>query len=365
MHRLIAMSGLSKSKSWEKSVGRLVLFVLIIASLTFYTIYYRFDSPSGTLSKLLVQKKANNSQKRTKKNEQEHPQVHIFYNLFTKSSEDEDQVRRIVEEQFALVNPTFHEPNVTIISIGHKLSLTGASLGNATYNIGEHHAEGDEYLTLHALWKYCQSNNLHDDAKVVYLHSKGSFHPSQANNKLRSFLTHGALSSECANLPDSCNVCSSRMSPLPHPHTSGNMWLARCDYISKLIDPKAISEGKLPKSMADGNPCKGRGRFFGEHWVHSHPLVKPCDLYTGKEFVWDYGKVPPSPFEMKLQMAPRFNFQQYVLRHWCLNAHPATMTMEGFLNVRWDNYELLYNITTLPEEWWGWDFLKRSHIREE
>jgi len=234
----------------------LVLLVLMI----FYTIYYRLDFPYGTISKLLVQtgeKKTTNLLKKKKK--KEFLQVHIFYNLFTKSSGDEEQVRNIVEEQFALVDPSLHEPNVTIISIGHELPLTDASLGNATYHIDQHHEEGGEYLTLHALWKYRQSNYLHKDAKVVYLHSKGSFHPSEANDKLRSFLTHGALSSECANLPDPCNVCSSRMSPLPHPHTSGNMWLARCDYISQLIDPMALLEGKLPIVMEDGNPWKGRG----------------------------------------------------------------------------------------------------------
>ena len=153
--------------------------------------------------------------------EKEIPQARIFYNVFTKSSDDEERVRNIVEEQFALIDPTLHETNVTIISIGHEVPLTDASLGHATYHISHNHKEGDEYLTLHALWKYCQSNYLHKDAKVIYLHSKGSFHPSKANDKLRSFLTHGALSSECANLPDSCNVCSSRMSPLPHPHTPG------------------------------------------------------------------------------------------------------------------------------------------------
>ena len=99
--------------------------------------------------------------------------------------------------------------------------------------------------------------------------------------------------------------------------------------------------------------------------MHSHPSVKPCDLYPGKDFVWDYGNVPPSPFEKKLQMAPRFNFQQYAINHWYKGAHPITMTMEGFVKARWDNYELLYNITSLPEDWWGQDFLKRSHVRED
>ena len=74
----------------------------------------------------------------------------------------------------------------------------------------------------------------------------------------------GALSKECAMMPeDTCNVCSSRFSPVPHPHTSGNMWLARCDYIKKLIDP-LIFEAAMNSLDYDGGEaflaCDGRGR---------------------------------------------------------------------------------------------------------
>ena len=88
-------------------------------------------------------------------------------------------------------------------------------------------------------------NDNNHETKIIYLRSKGSYNDTPEYKKLRSFLTKGALSKECAgsdddnDLPDKCNVCSSRMPPLPHPHTPGNMWLARCDYVSKLIDPLA------------------------------------------------------------------------------------------------------------------------------
>ena len=281
--------------------------------------------------------------------------IHIFYNLFTKSAQDEERVQSIIQEQFNLINPKYHNTNVSITSIGYKLS----SIPNNVSTITQHYNEGGEDLTLHALWKYCKANN-HRNVKVVYLHSKGSYHPNESNHRLRNFVTQGALSTECANLPDTCNVCSSRMSPLPHPHTSGNMWLARCDYISKLIDPLAAKEGKLPSKIHEDNPCKGRGRYLGEHWVHSHPSVKPCDLYPGKEFTWAHLRVPQGNLQKELMKAPRFKFNEYVLPGMCMDKYPETLSSEDFVELRKQNYELLYNITNLDESWWGWEFLKRS-----
>lgn len=280
--------------------------------------------------------------------------VQIFYHLFTKSIKDRERVTKIVEEQFALVDPTLHDPTVRISSIGHELQLSDAALGNASFTIDQHQKEGDEILTLHELWTYCQ---YHTSSKVVYLHSKGSFHPSDRNDKLRKFLTSGALSAECANLPDTCNVCSSRMSPLPHPHTPGNMWLAKCDYVTQLVSPLAAKEGSLPAHFLNSDSgCDGWGRYFSEHWVHSHPLAKPCDLYPEKVFVWMYNGIPSTPFKKELQMAPRFDYQDYVLRGICKeqthNEH-GTFSAKIFLAKRHEDYKTMYNISALPEDWWG------------
>lgn len=279
--------------------------------------------------------------------------VQIFYNLFTGSIEDRERVTKIVEEQFALVDPALHDPTVRISSMGHEIQLSDAVLGNASFTIDQHHQEGDEVLTLYELWTYCQS---HTSSKVVYLHSKGSFHPSDRNDKLRKYLTFGALSAECANLPDTCNVCSSRMSPLPHPHTAGNMWLAKCDYITRLISPLAAKERSLPPHFNSDSPCDGWGRYFSEHWVHSHPLVKPCDLYPEKDHVWNYDGVPSIPFKKELQIAPRFEYQDYVLRDTCKEqSHDenGTFSPKIFLAKRLEDYEAMYNISALPEDWWG------------
>jgi len=268
--------------------------------------------------------------------------IKVFYNLFTKDAAQEGRVQLIVDEQLSNLDPGVHILEIT--SIGHRLP----NIPDAT--IREHYKNGTEALTLHALWDYCKKYN-NADTKVVYLHSKGSYHNIPRNKKLRRFLTKGALSKECSDLPNNCNVCSSRMSPLPHPHTSGNMWLARCDYVATLLDPNSLAEGKLPKEFEEDVPCKGWGRFFFEHWIHSHPSVMPCDLYPGKEYTWLLNNIPDVNFPMDLQMAPRFDLNAYKKRA-CDQSEGTTVGHR-----KWA-YEKLYNTTTLDDSWWGWKTFK-------
>lgn len=283
--------------------------------------------------------------------------IRIFYNLFIESPQDEGRVMAIIDEQFRSINPELHHLNVSINSIGHRPS----SIPNG--NIREHHEEGSEGVTLHSLWEYCQAND-NNHAKVVYLHSKGSYHPDENNNKLRRFLTEGALSRECAYLPDTCNICSARMSTHPHPHTSGNMWLARCSYVAKLLDPYELGKGNLPSIFNVDNGCKGFGRYFFEHWVYSHPSVKPCDLYPGKEFTWAYENIPIVNFTKDLQKAPRFEFDIFVAlllrNYWFCREDKDAQTREGYLRSRLWSYKNLYNITVLDRSWFLWTFLNTT-----
>jgi hypothetical protein len=82
-------------------------------------------------------------------------------------------------------------------------------------------------------------------------------------------------------------------------------WLARCDYVAKLVDPSFKREGKYEEFTH-------WGRFFNEQWVHLHPSLQACDVYTGPEFSWGHANVPVGDFKMDLQMAPRFEFDIYV-----------------------------------------------------
>jgi hypothetical protein len=108
------------------------------------------------------------------------------------------------------------------------------------------------------------------------------------------------------------------------------------------------------KFYANDDACRGFGRYFFEHWIHSHPSVSPCDLYPGKEYKWNYASIPTGEFVKEIKMAPRFNIQMYKGRicKFTNNEHTE--------NLLW-NYEKLYNINASTiakdEEWWGWKVL--------
>mmetsp|Transcript_17110 Transcript_17110/g.37427 ORF Transcript_17110/g.37427 Transcript_17110/m.37427 type:complete len:780 (-) Transcript_17110:95-2434(-) len=275
--------------------------------------------------------------------------IPVFYNLYVAKENDASRVLGIVSEQMALLRPE-HKP-FFIQSMGAtKLDIPKSTV------LG-HRSSGTEMISLRSMWQFCKQNP-HVE-KVVYLHSKGSSRNSRDNENLRKFLTRGALSEECAVVNAStCNVCSSRFSPLPHPHTSGNMWLARCDYVQQLIDPFDFEErmNEFTSNCTDNNreSCDGRLRYSAEHWIHSHPSVKPCDLYNDSAFVWDYYKVPENgEFEIELAKAPRFELLKYVKWRKCPN---RGVRIEHRLDEYWGLYQ------QKPDEyWWGWNYLKSTN----
>jgi hypothetical protein len=263
--------------------------------------------------------------------------ITIFYNLFLQADPHIPFVQELVQEQLNLTNSQWHG-DIYVTLIGRPLSLPGTHLLHQTN-------QGSKLITLRTLWDHCQNNksNLFH-SKVIYLHSKGSFHPSPENNLLRRFLTAGALLEECAHLPDTCNICSSRMSPLPHPHTSGNMWLVRCSYVQTLLEPYSFR-----KAMGRKNNAQiGSGRFAAKHWIHSHPTNRPCDLYTRPDYVWDYQNVPTvETFQanLELQPAPRFNNSEVydLKKKWYGTAWDRLGG--GQQQFRLDEYRRLYNVS--------------------
>lgn len=142
---------------------------------------------------------------------------------------------------------------------------------------------GWERYTLAKIFEYCHE---HSDHNIIYLHSKGSFHPREENNHLRKVLTLSALSDQChQGLSNTqCNVCSAHFAPIPHWHTPGNMWTAKCSHVKKLY-PTRDFEGRVreivqqlhqidPEWREDPPDwCVGTNRYVDEHWVHTHPEV--------------------------------------------------------------------------------------------
>jgi hypothetical protein len=274
------------------------------------------------------------------------------------------------------MQPSIHGP-IFINSIGvvdELRKLYWPPTINAT--LMNHYKKGDEVDTLQELWAYCSRHDTHPGQKVVYLHSKGSFHRHEANDKLRVYLTKGALSEECSNMPDTCNICSSRFSPIPHPHTSGNMWLSRCEYVRKLIAPKKFIRAMYStyhEFQFRESGCMGTGRFALEHCkpiiratssvysdrfltgshtfllrtgAHSHPDVAPCDVDNSTQYTWNYADVPEK-FNLGLKMAPRWKPAKY-LKENCPGNKSGNSIRE-----RLAEYAMLYKKAP-PSSWYGW-----------
>ncbi|KAL3915398.1 MAG: hypothetical protein SGILL_005675 [Bacillariaceae sp.] len=135
---------------------------------------------------------------------------------------------------------------------------------------------------------------------------------------MRFMVTKASVSDACQTMdPNTCNVCSARFSYLPHFHFPGNMWTAHCNYVKDLIKPREFPAAM--QQMVDGVLRQGRfgmkkmgvdkkqhlvgvGRYAFEHWVSSHPNVKPCDVYEG-EYRRSYAKLPKwnEPWKPRLQ----------------------------------------------------------------
>jgi hypothetical protein len=270
--------------------------------------------------------------------------IPVFYNLYVNSSNEEElqQVTNIVNEQFSYLK-SWHQP-VFVHSIGQEYVIPHTTLL-------QHHQHATEMVTLRSLWEYCLDDN-HVNATVVYLHSKGSFHPSPLNDQLRKFDSLGALSEECSTMPDTCSVCMARFSPFPHPHPPGNMWSAKCTYVKRLLDPTTFERAMdFVKRRTIGNipvhpSCLGAARFAAEHWIHSHPSVQPCDLYTNPKYGWGYEKLEEfrGQEDFALVIGPRFP-----KKHWRIGCPHSD------LNHRLNEYQLLYN-TVPDDDWWGWEF---------
>lgn len=107
----------------------------------------------------------------------------------------------------------------------HNLSELGLDLARTVVLL---HEVGLEEKTLRELWSYCRSN----PEVVIYMPKDLTIPPREAEMQAETPL----LPVRFHDMSDMCSVwqCSSRVSPKPTPHTCGNMWAARCSYISPL-----------------------------------------------------------------------------------------------------------------------------------
>ena len=168
-------SSSSSSNQEERHRRRLPMFIFILVSLAFFQIGILISVSNSNLHK---EESINNELvlDNDNDNDDDFPnadaatRIPVFYNVFTGSEESIPRVKNIVKEQFSQLRPEQHE--VFVRSIGVPFEIENATLVR-------HDEDGDEAQTLALLWQYCKDhpNPADESAKVVYLHSKGSFHP--------------------------------------------------------------------------------------------------------------------------------------------------------------------------------------------
>ena len=316
----------------------------------------------------------------------------VFYNIYVPFGREELAVvendhhhaLRIVKEQLALKQSSTLLKNVPLYYtvIGSNVTEQIAQLCQSYHDDHDQHQsneqqsqapshnchllqyapQGDESLTLQSIHDYCFD---HPHDQISYIHNKGSFHPSEKNEKFRTFVNQGVLGRNghvCQEMPldqqhegGGCNVCGTRFATFPHYHMAGNMWTATCEYIRQLIRPvdfpnkmEALLEqsiflgGKsdvgtggggsiaatrtgtvggvvdraIPKptfqQYSDGYPV-GRDRYSLEHWIGSHPNLQPCDIYSRK-YTHGYRDLPSiqSVWTAHLATAPRFDIHTFL-----------------------------------------------------
>jgi hypothetical protein len=305
----------------------------------------------------------------------------VFYNIFVPDGEYRDHALKIVEEQMALKQKSASLKTAPLYYtlIGTNATAEVESICRAFHNDDSspnlchqlrYVPEGDEGLTLQSVHDYCQNNQ---GMQITYLHNKGSYHPSDRNEKFRAFLNRGIFDDDCSEMPlDQCNVCAARFSTFPHYHMAGNMWTATCDYIRLLIAPSefpnrmekllewtlTVKDPSIPKptfkQYTDGYPV-GRDRYAYEHWLCSHPHLKPCDVYARK-YTHGYRDLPSltNYWKPKLASAPRFDIHTFLKISALRGAWYCGQA-------RLLEYAYLYNGLQPPSDHFVWDYYLDSY----
>ena len=236
-----------------------------------------------------------------------------FYNVFRN---DRRHFKGIITEQIHHLESSglaLASQAINIVFFGKKHKSFRIPSKSSKFVLSSSKQFGDERDTLQLLHNHCIDN---PRDKVFYIHSKGTFHPSTSNDMLRQNLMKAVVACWQHDGVAHHDVCGLRVSPLPHPHYSGNMWLARCDYIAKLHPPATFGKAMHNITRDAGPKCEpwmvGASRFSQEHWVLSHPSVVASDVLPlpaspeAPVFTWGHKHLPdPGSWTPDLETFPR------------------------------------------------------------
>jgi len=188
-----------------------------------------------------------------------------------------------------------------------------------------YYTTASESVTLQDMYDYCQRDEV-ANARVTYLHAKGSYHQTLVNTNWRRTLTDAVIHEDCLFPPDDkCNVCGAQFYTRFATMFPGNMFTAKCSYVKKLLPPLEGGEydrlkhesvvkflkyrlwGQLNTTLLEDRvDYFGLGRYRLEHWIGSHPDIQPCDLHREDATLETMitGKIKPET-DYKWGMGPR------------------------------------------------------------
>lgn len=137
--------------------------------------------------------------------------------------------------------------------------------------------QGFEDITLDRIHRFC---NRHQSATVVYLHTKGAYHPSEFQTEWRRNMVAAAKTCVARMKEWDYDVCGYIIQRKPIPHLSGNIWTAKCAYIKLLVSPAVWKRKfldryyRLDMMFSNISPwCQSAKRFSDETWVTAHPAA--------------------------------------------------------------------------------------------
>lgn len=159
--------------------------------------------------------------------------------------------------------------------------------------------QASEAVTLQDIHDFCRQDDTDQETRVTYIHSKGSYHQTLVNMNWRREMTNSVLHPDCQYPPDDrCDVCGSSFYTRFSTIYPGNMWTAKCSYVSKLLSPREGGEyddkkvesvakflkyrlwGQLHSTLLEDRiDYFGLGRYRLEHWIGSHSSIRPCELH--------------------------------------------------------------------------------------
>jgi hypothetical protein len=155
----------------------------------------------------------------------------------------------------------------------------------------------------------------------------------------------------------------------------GNFWAADCSYVNRLVPAldfedrlrqiqlrahQLQNQSQLLLNLQEDNDLNfGRGRYASEHWILSHPSLRPCDLthtvelkhwfkgWKSKDFNWSMAPIEPLEGKWPYQpwkMTKRVKKNEALLRR-------EYFLLPGRI-LRWF---ALYNEVPPPSSWvWSW-----------